>query len=205
MSGHFFVFDGMDGAGKSTAIAMLAEYLRAQGHEVLCTREPGGTPLAESIRHCMLADWEEGMPIQTELLLVFAARAAHLHNCVQPALAAGKIVLCDRFIDSSFVYQGGLGGIPESWIRQLVTQTVPCQPELCFILDLPAHIAQQRLAGRGHENRFDREDLQRLTRVRELFQARVAATPRTHRLIDASGGPERIQQQLITHLQDRLA
>lgn len=204
MNGHFFVFDGMDGAGKSTALQGLAERLRGEGRAVFCTREPGGSELAEAIRECMLRDWTQGMPIQTELLLVFAARAAHLQHSVEPALARGDIVLCDRFIDSSYVYQAILGGVDSGWIDELVSHTVTQHPERYFIFDLPAEVACRRLGARGHDNRFDRIGLDRLERVRQGFAERARACPHSHLLVDAQQAPERVvdvlRQALAPHL-----
>lgn len=186
MNGYFFVFDGMDGAGKSTALSNVAQSLTAQGVDVLTTREPGGSPLAENIRECMLGDWPDGMPLQTELLLVFAARAAHMAQTVLPALERGQVVLCDRFVDSSHVYQGVLGGISAQWIDALSAQTVTRMPDASFIFDLPVELAVKRLSQRGIENRFDRADQQRMQTIRDAFCHRVTRQVQTHHLIDAS-------------------
>lgn len=203
MSGYFFVFDGMDGAGKSTALKGVAASLRRMGHSVVTTREPGGSPLAEKIRECMLGDWSDGMPLQTELLLVFAARAAHMHHTVLPALARGEIVLCDRFIDSSHVYQGVLGGIAASWIDQLGTQTIARLPEASFIFDLPVEQASQRLQQRGIENRFDRIDLERMQTIRDAFAQRAQAP--SHHLIDASREQSAVHADVLERIEGLLA
>lgn len=205
MSGYFFVFDGMDGAGKSTALANVAEALRDQGLRVLTTREPGGNPLAESIRECMLGDWPGGMPLQTELLLVFAARAAHMQNTVIPALQRGEIVLCDRFVDSSHIYQGVLGGAETQWIDALTAKAVPRQPDATFIFDLPVEQAAQRLNQRGLENRFDRVDQARMQTIRDAFRQRAAAQPQTHRLIDATADEAGVHQQIARYIDEVLA
>ncbi len=200
MNGYFFVFDGMDGAGKSTALRHVAERLTAQGARVLTTREPGGNPLAENIRECMLGDWPDGMPLQTELLLVFAARAAHMEQTVLPALDRGQIVLCDRFVDSSHVYQGVLGGMPTQWIDSLSTQTVARMPDASFIFDLPVEQAVQRLNQRGIENRFDRADQQRMQTIRDAFQQRVTRQTQTHHLIDASQDEKHVLDDVLARI-----
>lgn len=204
MSGRFFVFDGMDGAGKSTALRGVAEALQASGHTVHLTREPGGSPLAEEIRRCMLQDWEPAMPVDTELLLVFAARAAHLQQTVQPALARGDIVLCDRFVDSSHVYQGVLGGADPAWIDELSRRTISRPPDASFLFDLPVELAMQRMSGRGLQNRFDRAGRARLEQVREAFRQRALALPASHCLIDASGSPDAVCGLLLEAIRERL-
>ena len=201
MNGYFFVFDGMDGAGKSTALRHAADTLSAQGLDVLTTREPGGSPLAESIRECMLGDWPQGMPLQTELLLVFAARAAHLQQTVMPALQRGQIVLCDRFVDSSHVYQGILGGLPAQWIDTLSAQTIERMPDASFIFDLPVEKAVERLSQRGLENRFDRADQQRMQTIRDAFRQRASSHQNTHHLIDANQNPEQVLSDVLAHIQ----
>ena len=205
MNGHFFVFDGMDGAGKSTALSLVAGKLRAQGLDVVTTREPGGSSLAENIRECMLGDWPDGMPLQTELLLVFAARAAHLQQTVLPALQRGQIVLCDRFVDSSHVYQGVLGGISAQWIDTLSTQTITRMPDATFIFDLPVEQAVQRLSQRGLENRFDRADQQRMQTIRDAFRQRVSGHKNTHHLVDASQDQEQVLGDVLSHIRSLTA
>ncbi len=204
MRGHFFVFDGMDGAGKSTALLGVAEALEQDGHAVRMTREPGGSPLAEEIRQCLLQDWEPAMPVDTELLLVFAARAAHLQQTVLPALARGEIVLCDRFVDSSHVYQGVLGGADPAWIDELGRRTISRSPDLSFLFDLPVELAIQRMSGRGRHNRFDRAGRSRLEQVRDAYRRRALSQPDSHRLIDASGGPQEVSAQLLGAIRERL-
>ena len=194
MSRPFFVFDGMDGAGKSTAIQALAAILREQGHAVLCTREPGGSPVAEEIRACLLKD--HPMPVATELLLVFAARAAHLEQTIVPALRRGEIVLCDRFVDASHVYQGTIGGADHDWIEQLARRTVQCWPARSLIFDLPVELAIRRMEQRREGNRFDSVSKQRLEQVRQAYRQRVEAQPQSHCLIDASGTPDEIASQI---------
>lgn len=200
MKGHFFVFDGMDGAGKSTALQRVADGLDRLGHAVVRTREPGGSPLAEDIRACMLADRALAMPVETELLLAFAARAAHMHETVLPALARGCIVLCDRFIDSSHVYQGALGGCDPVWIDDLTDRCVPRLPELTFLFDLPVELARQRIASRGADNRFDRVDAAHLQRIREAFSARATTDPQRYVQVDASASADGVCAQIMDRI-----
>lgn len=198
MSGYFFVFDGMDGSGKSTAIKTVANRLRSAGHQVLETREPGGNPLAERIRACMLADWSPKMPIETELLLVFAARAAHLEQTVTPALNSGQIVLCDRFVDSSYVYQGVLGGVDMAWLEQLEARVVKRPPDQCFIFDLEVDLAIQRMRQRGNEDRFDRQGREAIQALRDAYRQRLNASCRS--LIDASRQPDEVADLLFENI-----
>ena len=183
MSSRFITFEGIDGAGKSTHIASLTARLSAQG-EVVSTREPGGTPLAETLRGLFL---HSGMDPLTELLLVFAARRDHLQKVIEPALAAGKTVLCDRFTDATFAYQGGGRGMDltvlstlEQWVQQ------GRQPDLTLWFDLPAETAAQRRAAAREADRFEQQDLEFFERVRAGYAARAAAAPERFARIDAS-------------------
>jgi dTMP kinase len=180
---RFITFEGIDGAGKSTHIATLTARLSAQG-EVVNTREPGGTPLAETLRGLFL---HSGMDAMTELLLVFAARRDHLSKVIEPALAAGKTVLCDRFTDASFAYQGGGRGMDlnvlstlEQWVQQGL------QPDLTLWFDLPAEMAAQRRAAAREADRFEQQDLEFFERVRGAYAARAGAAPQRFARIDAS-------------------
>lgn len=197
MNGKFFVFDGMDGAGKSTAVQALAQQLTQRGHRVCLTREPGGSPLAEEIRACMLKDRETAMSMETEVLLVFAARAAHMRDTILPALARGELVLCDRFTDSSLVYQGALGGADVNWLQDLIRRTVPRPPDQTFILDLPVETAVARMQGRGMENRFDRAGRSQLEKIRQHFLIRAQSSARLYQLLDAAQSPEQLVSQLV--------
>ncbi len=204
MSGRFFVVDGMDGAGKSTALRAVASALQTAGYTVRLSREPGGCPLAEEIRSCMLQDREPAMPVETELLLVFAARAAHMQQTVLPALSRGEIVLCDRFVDSSHVYQGTLGGADAAWIDELARRTVPRQPDCSYILDLPVELAITRMSGRGQENRFDRAGRSLLETVRSAFRERALAQATSHRLLDASVDAQTLGEALLAAIREQL-
>jgi dTMP kinase len=198
---RFISFEGIDGAGKSTHIEALSQRLRERGAEVLNTREPGGTPLAESLRglflHC-------GMDHLTEALLVFAGRRDHLVQVIEPALAAGKTVVCDRFTDASFAYQGaGRGmdlqvlGTLEQWVQQ------GRQPDLTLWFDLPAETAAARRAAVREADRFEQQDLDFFERVRGGYAARAAAAPQRFARIDASGSIESVAAQIAAVLESR--
>ena len=183
MTARFITFEGIDGAGKSTHIATLTARLAAQG-EVVSTREPGGTPLAETLRGLFL---HHAMDDLTETLLVFAGRRDHLRSVIEPALIAGKTVLCDRFADASFAYQGGGRGMSldvlnslESWVLE------GRQPDLTFWFDLPAAQAAARRAAARDADRFEQQDLEFFERVRAAYAARAAAAPQRFARIDAS-------------------
>jgi len=184
VSGRFITFEGIDGAGKSTHIEALAQRLRQGGAEVICTREPGGTELAERLRELVL---HERMDALTEVLLVFAARRDHVQTLVAPALARGATVLCDRFTDATFAYQGAGRGFDLAVLAQL-EQWVhgALQPELTLWLDLPAETAAQRRAQARAADRFESEDLAFFERVRAGYAQRSASAPRRFVRIDSS-------------------
>jgi dTMP kinase len=200
-SARFISFEGIDGAGKSTHIEALSQRLRERGAEVLNTREPGGTPLAESLRSLFL---HSGMDHLTEALLVFAGRRDHLVKVIEPALAAGKTVVCDRFTDASFAYQGaGRGmdlqvlGTLEQWVQQ------GRQPDLTLWFDLPAETAAARRAAVREADRFEQQDLDFFERVRGGYAARAAAAPQRFARIDASGSIESVAAQIAAVLESR--
>jgi dTMP kinase len=201
MTGRFITFEGIDGAGKSTHLDALAQRLRDAGATVECTREPGGTPLAEQVRKLVL---HEPMDVMTEALLVFAARCDHIHRVVAPALEAGHTVLCDRFTDATFAYQGGGRGAPWAALEQL-EQLVQggLQPDLTIWFDLPAAMAAQRRAQAREADRFEQQDLAFFERVRAGYAARAAAAPRRFARIDASLSREAVSQQIDAVLKAR--
>ncbi len=192
---RFITFEGMDGAGKSTQIARTADWLRARGHTVLLTREPGGTPLGESLRGLLL---HQAMHPDTEALLMFAARREHLAQVIEPALARGDWVLCDRFTDASFAYQGGGRGLDtarlealEAWVQRGL------QPGLTLLFDLPCEVAAQRLAASGGDpDRFEREQSDFFNRVRAAYLARAQADPGRMQVLDAARSPQEVSAQL---------
>ncbi|MEO8059048.1 MAG: dTMP kinase [Burkholderiales bacterium] len=201
MKGRFITFEGIDGAGKSTHIDAVAQRLRASGARVVCTREPGGTPLAERLRELVL---HETMDTLTETLLVFAARRNHLQQVIEPALARGDTVLCDRFTDATFAYQGGGRGVELSFLRELESRVQgSMQPGLTLWFDLPADMAAQRRAQARAADRFEKEDLEFFERVRCAYQARMNAAPQRFVRIDAACERAAVWQQIDAALEAR--
>jgi len=200
--------EGGEGAGKTTVLNALRDTLLAAGHEVVCTREPGGTPLAERIRELLLdAGRADDAPrAETELLLMFAARAQLVAETVRPALERGAFVLSDRFTDSSYAYQGGGRGLDAAFIAELDRRVVGLQPGLTLLLDLPVADGRARASGRGDDpDRIEREQDAFFERVRATFRARAAAEPGRFRIIDASAPARQVAadavRALITHLE----
>ena len=194
-SGRFITVEGAEGSGKSTNIAFLSQLLEARGIMVHTTREPGGTPLAEEIRALLLAPRLEPVDALSETLLVFAARAQHLAGSVRPALAAGDWVLCDRFTDSTFAYQGGGRGVSQRLLQRLADLVHPdCWPDKTFYLDAPFAVAERRLADRARD-RFEQENAAFFERVRDVFRERAARLPRIVE-IDATRPLAAVQRDL---------
>lgn len=197
MSGLFITLEGPEGAGKSTNREYLAERLREQGIEVLLTREPGGTPLAERIRELLLAPSDEQMAADTELLLVFAARAQHLAQVIVPALARGTAVLCDRFTDATYAYQGGGRGLSTARIAQLESFVQgELRPDLTLVFDLPVEVGLSRAAARGRLDRFEQEGQDFFEAVRQTYLQRAAAAPARYRILDAAQSLAGVQQSI---------
>jgi dTMP kinase len=189
--GHFITFEGIDGAGKSTHIDALADRLRSHGREVVLTREPGGSALAERLRELLL---HEPMDPLTEALLVFAARRDHLQHRIEPALARGAVVICDRFTDATFAYQGGGRGLDERVLAQLEAWVQQGrQPDLTFWFDLPPALAAERRAASRAPDRFEREDEAFFARVRAAYAQRASAAPRRFVRIDATATREAVR------------
>ncbi len=195
MPGRFITFEGIDGAGKSSHIEALARAFRDRGREVVVTREPGGTPLAERLRDMVL---HESMDPLTESLLVFAARRDHLASQIEPALARGAVVLCDRFTDATFAYQGAGRGFDnavlarlEQWVQQ------GRQPDLTLWFDLSAELAAERRQAARSPDRFEREDVEFFARVRAGYAARRAADPKRFALVDAAQSREAVWEQIV--------
>lgn len=188
---RFISFEGGEGSGKSTQARRLAERLRAHGHEVVLTREPGGAPLAERIRALVLEEVPQSAV--AECLLFAAARAEHIAVTIAPAIERGAFVICDRFIDSTRVYQGELGQVDTSLIAELETRTVaPFLPALTLILDLPAEDGLRRAAARGETNRFEARGLEWHSRLRNGFLNIAAAEPARCRILDAAADPDAV-------------
>ncbi|WP_161866445.1 dTMP kinase [Pseudomonas yangonensis] len=201
MTGLFITLEGPEGAGKSTNREYLAERLREQGVDVLLTREPGGTPLAERIRELLLDPSDEPMAADTELLLVFAARAQHLQQVIRPALAKGSVVLCDRFTDATYAYQGGGRGLSIERIAQL-EQFVQAElrPNLTLIFDLPVEVGLARAAARGRLDRFEQEGRGFFEAVRQAYLQRAAQAPQRYRVLDAGQSLAQVQADIDTLL-----
>lgn len=201
--GRFITLEGGEGAGKSTSLEFVRELLAAAGHEVVVTREPGGTPLGERIRELLLHGGE--IDADSELLLVFAARAEHLARVIRPQLARGAWVLCDRFTDASYAYQGGGRGLPEARIRLLedwVQQGLT--PDRTLLLDVPVAEGLARAGARSAPDRFEREQQAFFERVRASYLARAAREPGRFRVIDAGQPLPAVQAALRVALADLL-
>ena len=197
--GRFITLEGVDGAGKSTHVAWIAEQLRARGHAVLVTREPGGTPLAEKLRALIL---EEPMDALTETLLLFAARDDHVRAVIEPALAAGTWVLCDRFTDATFAYHGGGKGVTAELVAHLAQVSHNgLMPDLTLVFDCPYEISRERLGRTGRApDRFEREDHAFFDRVRQSYLGLARADAERIRIVDATGSVENIKKVIKQEL-----
>ncbi len=191
-AGRFISLEGGEGAGKSTLAAGLAKALQALGIPVICTREPGGTPLAERVRAVVLERGDEVIDLTAETLLMFAARSIHLANRIRPALAAGHWVICDRFTDATYAYQGAGRGVPLPLIDSLAEAVQQgTWPDRTLLLDLPVEEGMRRAKRRGGpEDRFEAEHTAFFTRVRDAYRQRAAAEPTRFRVLDATLPPE---------------
>ena len=200
--GIFITFEGVEGAGKTTQVQRLANAL---GPNVVLTREPGGTPVAERIRDIFLT--ADGITPMTELLLIAAARAQHVDERIRPALAANQIVICDRFIDATVAYQGYRGGIDLALIQRLNRiATGGLVPDITFILDLPPEVGLQRQQhGRTHRDRLDKEPLDSHRKVREGYLSAAKAEPHRVKLIDATQAPDAVHSDILTVWQKYLS
>ena len=187
---RLITLEGGEGAGKTSAIAAIRDRLQAAGHDVVLTREPGGTPLAERIRELLLNPQDEALAPETELLLMFASRAQHVREVVRPALRRGAFVVSDRFTDSSYAYQGAGRGLDPEWIAALERRAVGVKPGLTLLLDLDVREGRARTAGRDlWPDRIESEQDDFFERVRAGFRARAAAEPQRFRVIDAAQPP----------------
>ena len=201
--GWFITFEGPEGAGKSTQIRLLRDELEARGHECVLTREPGGTPLAERLRAVVKNhEGPEKLHPTTELLLIEAARSQHVREVIRPALAAGKVVLCDRFFDSTTAYQGGARGMESQVIDSLnELAAAECIPDLTILLDLPPEVgfarAREREETRGEHDRFEEEKLDFHRRVRVGFLKIAEAEPERVRVVNADAPAEQIHRRIL--------
>lgn len=201
MPGKFITVEGGEGAGKTTQLAFMREYLERTGRRVLLTREPGGTALGEEIRALLLGHRHDGMGLATETLLMFAARAEHLQRLVRPALAAGHWVLCDRFTDATYAYQSGGRGLPpakvaalEDWVQG------DLRPDLTLLFDLPVEVGLERARRRGAADRFEREDRAFFERVRTVYLDRARQNPDRYRIVNADRPPDAVRFEVETLL-----
>ena len=203
-SGRFLAIEGVDGAGKSTQVPRVDEWLRRNGVKTLVTREPGGTPLGESLRTVLLDPRFTGMSASAELLVMFAARAEHLEKCIVPALASGVWVLCERFTDATFAYQGGGRDVDPKRIAAL-EETVQgdVRPDLVLVLDVPVEVGLERSVRRGAADRFERESIEFFRRVREVYLARAAEHPERYVVIDAGAETETVTRHMVEAISER--
>jgi dTMP kinase len=201
MTGRFITVEGIEGVGKTTNIDFIHRQLQAAGREVLLTREPGGTPLAEAIRGLLLDPEYTGMDARCELQLVFAARAEHLAKVIRPALEQGKWVLCDRFTDATYAYQGGGRGIETSIIAALeMLVQGDFRPDLTLLLDVPVAVGLARAGKRGALDRFEQEQVDFFDRVRMCYLDMAREHPARYRVINATQPLDQVQQELAAVL-----
>ena len=197
MPGRFITVEGGEGVGKTTQLAFIREYLERAGYQVVLTREPGGTALGEEIRALLLGHRHDGMTPATETLLMFAARAEHLKRVIRPALAAGCWVLCDRFTDATYAYQGGGRGVSperiavlEDWVQGEL------RPDLTLLFDLPVAAGLERAGRRGAADRFEREKADFFERVRAAYLERAWRDPDRHRIVNAARPVETVRTEV---------
>ncbi len=208
MRGHFITFEGGEGSGKSTHAATLAAHLKSAGIEVVLTREPGGSPGAEIIRHIILSGIAKPLGSETEAILFAAARDDHVNNTIRPALEAGKWVICDRFIDSTRVYQGVLGNVDGKLIRGLERVTVgDCWPELTFMLDVPAAVGLARAKsrrGKAAADRFESESVEFHEQLRTAYRALADREPKRIIVVDGRAPRDIVAERIWNTVQMRL-
>ena len=195
--GFFISLEGGEGAGKSTQHRRIVEWLSSQGRTVIEAREPGGTPVSEQIRQVLLDTRNAGLNATAELLLMFAARSQLVEEVILPALADGNVVVCDRFADASYAYQGGgrqLGAETVAKVEQLVLKDL--QPDLTLLFDVPVELGMTRVADRGEADRFEVESVRFFERVRKAYLERAAANPQRFKIIDASQDQEQVWLQV---------
>lgn len=199
--GKFLTLEGIEGVGKSTNLAFMSRFLSAAGKEVVTTREPGGTPLAEKIRALLVDPDLPPCTPDTELLLMFASRAEHLAGTIRPALKRGAWVLCDRFTDATFAYQGAGRGIDEAHIRSLESWLQQgLKPDLTILLDADIETGLRRAGKRGDLDRFEREEMQFFARVRAGYLGIARREPGRVKVVDANHPLDRVQEEIEAHL-----
>ncbi|KAA0911021.1 dTMP kinase [Pusillimonas sp. ANT_WB101] len=196
--GCFISLEGLDGAGKSTHVPWLVDQLKARGLPVLCTREPGGTPLGEQLRQILL---ETSMHLKTETLLMFAARCEHVNSVILPALEAGQWVVCDRFTDASYAYQGGGRQLGKSAVHVLEQWAIPgIQPDRTWLFDVPLEVARERLARSRQLDRFEQEGEAFFERTRQAYHQRVQQQPHRFHLVDSTLPIEVVRSRLAAEI-----
>ena len=201
--GFSISLEGGEGAGKSTQNRHIVEWLSEQGYTVVETREPGGTIVSEQIRRVLLDTRNAGLNATAELLMMFAARSQLVQEVILPALADGKVIVCDRFADASYAYQGGgrqLGSEPVAVLEKLILKDL--QPDLTLLFDVPVKLGMERVAGRGEADRFEIESIRFFERVRNAYLERAAANPHRFRIIDASQDEDQVWQQVENILKE---
>ena len=204
--GKFITLEGIEGAGKGSCIDAIKSHLHDCGIECIVTREPGGTPLAEEIRQLLLSRRKEAMSEHCELLLVFAARAQHLQEVIEPALAAGKWVICDRFTDATYAYQGGGRGLSKDLIAKLEEMVQGTRrPDLTFILDVPVKTGLARAKATGEPDRFEQEAVAFFEKVRQTYLVIAKQQPARCHVINAEQSLDAVQTDIITVLKERLS
>jgi dTMP kinase len=204
--GRFITLEGGEGVGKTTNLSFIREYLTIQGISVVVTREPGGTPLAEKLRHLLLENQGEAISEKTEILLMFAARSQHITNVIQPALARGDWVLCDRFTDATYAYQGGGRNIDTNiiaWLERFVQAEL--KPDLTLLFDAPVELGMQRAKKRGALDRFESEQLSFFNKVRTAYLEQAQQHFERIKIIDASQSLEKVQQDIRQRLEKLIA
>lgn len=201
-SGRFITLEGIEGVGKSTQLQFIANWIKARGQEVVLTREPGGTRTGEAIREVLLHGKDLQIEPGTELLLMFAARAQHLDQIIRPALAKGIHIVCDRFTDASYAYQGGGRGLPMEDIHQLeVWVQRGLQPDLTLLFDASVRTGLARANRRGDPDRFEAETVEFFERARQTYLSRARSDPGRFRIIDAEPGPTEVERQIVSILE----
>jgi dTMP kinase len=206
MRGSFITFEGGEGSGKSTQVALLAERLRLRGIEVVTTREPGGSPGAEAMRHLLLSGLVKPLGPTAETMIFAAARDDHVQTMIAPALARGAWVICDRFIDSTRIYQGALGNVDRRIIHALERVTIgETMPDLTFVLDVPVEVGFERVSGRGQEkDRFESEEIEFHIQLREAFLDLAREEPQRCVVIDAAQSQETVASRIWLAVAERL-
>ena len=202
--GRLVTLEGGEGAGKSTQARFVVAWLEQQGRTVVQTREPGGSPLAEAVRAIVLGDWADGVTPETELLLMFAARADHVAHRIEPALRAGHDVVCDRFVDASWAYQGAGRGVADEHLRALERLVLrDLRPDLTLVFDLPPEIGLARAKRRGDANRFEAETVAFMERVRAAYLMRAKSDARRYVVLDATRPIDEVRARIAQTLGER--